>query len=145
MNTLLAALLASGILVDRLRGALPALLFVSVMAVLSSLLKSASTASTGILEPKVQRAATERYLGLVARVEMDAIEDDAFYKLMDSVRWGADGASRMVGYCTAVVASVISLIAAASVLTVLHWALLPLLVAMALPSAWGSLTMARAQ
>ncbi|KQX50098.1 MULTISPECIES: ABC transporter ATP-binding protein [unclassified Streptomyces] len=145
VNSLLTELLASGVLSDRLRAALPALVFVSVMAVVSSLLKSASTASTGVLEPKVQRVATERYLGLVARVEMDAIEDDAFHKLMDSAQWGADAARRMVGYCTAVVASGISLIAAASVLTVLHVALLPLLVAMALPSAWGSLTMARAR
>lgn len=145
VNALLSELLASGTIVERLRAAVPALAFVSVMAVVSSLLKSASTASTGILEPKVQRVATERYLGLVARVEMAAIEDDAFHKLMDSAQWGADGARRMVGYCTAVVASAISLIAAASVLTVLHPLLLPLLVAMALPSAWGSLTMARAR
>ncbi|MFE7550229.1 ATP-binding cassette domain-containing protein [Streptomyces gardneri] len=145
VNALLAELLAAGTLADRLRGSVPALVLVSVLAVVSSLLKSASTASTGVLEPKVQRVATERYLSLVARVEMDAIEDDAFHKLMDSAQWGADGARRMVGYCTAVVASAISLIAAASVLTVLHWALLPLLVAMALPSAWGALTMARAR
>ncbi|MFB7450273.1 ABC transporter ATP-binding protein [Streptomyces sp. NPDC056194] len=145
VNALLTELLSSGILVDRLRAALPSLVLVSVLAVVSSLLKSASTASTGILEPKVQRVATARYLELVARVEMDAIEDDAFHKLMDSAQWGANGAMRMVGYCTAVVASAISLIAAASVLTVLHVALLPLLVAMALPSAWGSLTMARAR
>ncbi|MFE0652046.1 ABC transporter ATP-binding protein [Streptomyces sp. NPDC059534] len=145
VNTLLAELLASGVLADRLRAALPSLVFVSVLAIVSSLLRSASTASTGVLEPKVQRVATERYLGLVARVEMDAIEDDAFHKLMDSAQWGADGARRMVGYCTAAVASAISLAAAASVLTVLHPALLPLLVAMALPSAWGSLTMARAR
>ncbi|MGW8350890.1 ATP-binding cassette domain-containing protein [Streptomyces wedmorensis] len=145
VNGLLGELLAAGALVDRLRASVPALVVVSVMAVVSSLLKSASTASTGVLEPKVQRVATERYLGLVARVEMDAIEDDAFHKLMDSAQWGADGARRMVGYCTAVVASAISLVAAASVLTVLHWALLPLLAAMALPSAWGALTMARAR
>ncbi|MEV7280048.1 ABC transporter ATP-binding protein [Streptomyces sp. NPDC093111] len=145
VNTLLSELLAAGTIVERLRAAVPALVFVSVMGVVASLLKSASTASTGILEPKVQRVATERYLGLVARVEMEAIEDDAFHKLMDSAQWGADGARRMVGYCTAVVGSAISLIAAASVLTVLHPLLLPLLVSMALPSAWGSLTMARAR
>ncbi|WP_328885216.1 ATP-binding cassette domain-containing protein [Streptomyces sp. NBC_00316] len=143
VNTLLAGLLAQGSTVERLRAALPSLVFVAVMAVVGSVLKSASTASTGILEPKVQRVATERYLGLVARVEMEAIEDDAFHKLMDSAQWGADGARRMVGYCTAVVTSAISLVAAAGVLTVLHPLLLPLLMAMALPSAWGSLTMAR--
>ncbi|MGW4746014.1 ABC transporter ATP-binding protein [Streptomyces sp. NPDC004290] len=145
VNALLTELLAPGILVERLGAALPSLVLVSVTAILSSLLRSASTASTGILEPKVQRVATERYLGLVARVEMDAIEDDAFHKLMDSAQYGADAARRMVGYCTAAVASAISLVAAASVLTVLHPALLPLLCAMALPSAWGSLTMARAR
>ncbi|MFG3040931.1 ATP-binding cassette domain-containing protein [Streptomyces sp. NPDC048330] len=145
VNAVLAELLTAGVLADRLRSALPSLVLVSVLAIVSSLLRSASTASTGVLEPKVQRVATERYLGLVARVEMDAIEDDAFHKLMDSAQWGAEGARRMVGYCTAVVASALSLVAAASVLTVLHVALLPLLVAMALPSAWGSLTMARAR
>ncbi|CAM5286852.1 hypothetical protein [Streptomyces narbonensis] len=69
---------------------MPALVLVSVLAVVSSLLESASTASTGVLEPKVQRVATERYLSLVARVEMDAaIEDDAFHKLMRTRRSGA--------------------------------------------------------
>ncbi|MET8616093.1 hypothetical protein [Streptomyces misionensis] len=119
------------------------MIFVAVMAMTGSMLKSASTAATGILEPKVQRVATERYLGLVARVEMKAVEDDAFHKLMNSAQWGADSARRMVKYCTTVVNAAISLITAADVLTVLHQVLLPLLTAIALPSVWGSLEMAR--
>ncbi|WP_395358448.1 ABC transporter ATP-binding protein [Streptomyces sp. YH02] len=143
VNSLLVELLASGDIAGRLRAALPSLTLVAVLAVIGAACKSASAAATGILEPKAQRVATERYLGLVARVELEAIEDDAFHKLMDSAQWGADAARRMVGYCTAVVTSAISLIAAAGVLAVLHWTLLPLLAFMALPSAWGSLTMAR--
>ncbi|MFI8916875.1 ABC transporter ATP-binding protein [Streptomyces sp. NPDC053513] len=143
VNALLVELLAPGDMTGRLRAALPSLVLVAVLAVIGSACRSASSAATGILEPKAQRVATERYLGLVARVELEAIEDDAFHKLMDSAQWGADSARRMVGYCTAVVTSAISLIAAAGVLTVLHPVLLPLLVLMALPSAWGSLTMAR--
>ncbi|MFF8382144.1 ATP-binding cassette domain-containing protein [Streptomyces kanasensis] len=143
VNALLVELLASGDITSRLRAALPSLLLVAVLAVVGSACGSASAAATGILEPKAQRVATERYLGLVARVELEAIEDDAFHKLMDSAQWGADSARRMVGYCIAVVTSAISLIAAAGVLTVLHPVLLPLLALMALPSAWGSLTMAR--
>ncbi|MFD7962315.1 ABC transporter ATP-binding protein [Streptomyces zaomyceticus] len=143
VNALLVELLAPGDITGRLRAALPSLTLVALLAVCGSACKSASTAATGILEPKVQRAATERYLGLVARVELEAIEDDAFHKLMDSAQWGAESARRMVVHCTAVVTSAISLIAAAGVLTVLHPALLPLLIGMALPSAWGSLTMAR--
>ncbi|MGW3066737.1 ABC transporter ATP-binding protein [Streptomyces sp. NPDC001130] len=143
VNRLLTEILAAGTTVDRLRGALPSMAFVAVMAVLGSMLHSASTAATGMLEPKVQRVATERYLGLVARVEMKAVEDDAFHKLMDSAQWGADSARRMVKYSTTVVNAAISLITAAGVLTVLHPVMLPLLTAMALPSAWGSLEMAR--
>ncbi|UYQ65883.1 ABC transporter ATP-binding protein [Streptomyces peucetius] len=143
VNSLLVELLAPGDIPGRLRAALPALTLVAFLAVIGSACKSASAAATGILEPKVQRVATERYLGLVARVELEAIEDDAFHKLMDSAQWGAESARRMVVHCTAVVTSAISLIAAAGVLTVLHPLLLPLLICMALPSAWGSLTMAR--
>ncbi|MFF8833131.1 ATP-binding cassette domain-containing protein [Streptomyces sp. NPDC015131] len=143
VNALLVDLLAPGDLPGRLRAAVPSLLLVAVLAVIGSACASASAAATGILGPKAQRVATERYLRLVARVELEAIEDDAFHKLMDSAQWGADSARRMVGYCTAVVTSAISLLAAAGVLTVLHPVLLPLLVLMALPSAWGSLIMAR--
>ncbi|MDT9687366.1 ABC transporter ATP-binding protein [Streptomyces sp. P9(2023)] len=143
VNALLIELLAPGDITGRLRAALPSLTLVAVLAVIGSMAKSASTAATGVLEPKVQRAATERYLGLVARVELEAIEDDAFHKLMDSAQWGAESARRMVVHCTAVGTSAISLIAAAGVLAVLHPVLLPLLICMALPSAWGSLTMAR--
>ncbi|MEW1905930.1 ABC transporter ATP-binding protein [Streptomyces sp. NPDC086147] len=143
VNALLVELLAPGDITGRLRAALPSLVLVAVLSVVGSACGSASTAATGVLEPKVQRAATERYLGLVAGVELEAIEDDAFHKLMDSAQWGAESARRMVVYCTAVVTSAISLVAAAGVLTVLHPALLPLLICMALPSAWGSLTMAR--
>ncbi|MEV7565659.1 ABC transporter ATP-binding protein [Streptomyces tanashiensis] len=145
VNALLMELLAPGDIPGRLRAALPAIAVVAVLSVIGSVCKSASAAATGILEPKAQRVATERYLGLVAKVELEAIEDDAFHRLMDTAQWGADAARRMVGYCTAVVTSLISLVAAAGVLTVLHPVLLPLLVLMALPNAWGSLTMTRHQ
>ncbi|MGK5629321.1 ABC transporter ATP-binding protein [Streptomyces sp. URMC 123] len=143
VNAVLVELLARGSTAERLRAALPSLVVIAALAVVGSVLKSASSAATGILEPKVQRVATERYLRLVARVELEAIEDDAFHKLMDSAQWGAESARRMIGHCTAVVTSAISLVAAAGVLTVLHPLLLPLLMAMALPNAWSSLTMAR--
>ncbi|MFJ3099445.1 ABC transporter ATP-binding protein [Streptomyces hydrogenans] len=143
VNVLLVRLLAPGDIPGRLNAALPAIIAVAVLSSVGAVCRSASLAATRVLEPKVQRAATERYLGLVARVELEAIEDDGFHKLMDTAQWGADAARRMVGYCTAVVTSLISLIAAAGVLTVLHPVLLPLLVLMALPSAWGSISMAR--
>ncbi|MFJ7207077.1 ATP-binding cassette domain-containing protein [Streptomyces sp. NPDC098789] len=143
VNSVLGHVLAGGSTNERLARAVPALVVVAVTALLGSLLRSASTAATGALEPKVQRVATERYLGLVHRVELAAIEDDEFHRLLDAARYGADSARRMIRYCTNTLNSAISLIAAAGVLTVLHPALLPLLVLMTLPSAWSSLTISK--
>lgn len=143
VNGVLGHLLAGGSTNERLQSALPTLLVVAVTALLGSLLRSASTAAAGTLEPKVQRVATERYLALVHRVELSAIEDDEFHRLLDAARFGADSARRMISYCTSALNSLISLIAAAGVLTVLHPVLLPLLVLMTVPSAWGSLTVSK--
>jgi ATP-binding cassette subfamily B protein len=109
----------------------------------SALLRAASTYATGRLEPKVERVATERYLERAMAVELAAIEDHAFHKLLDTAQYGATSARRMIAYATRVMNAAISLIAAAGVLTVLHPALLPLLVTMTLPSAWSALTVAR--
>ncbi|MEU3721382.1 ATP-binding cassette domain-containing protein [Streptomyces sp. NPDC031705] len=143
VNAVLGHLMASGPTTARLTAAVPALLLTAVTGVVGSLLRSASTAATGALEPKVQRLATEQYLELGHRVELTAIEDDEFHRLMDAARYGADSARRMIRYCTSVLNSAVSLIAAAGVLTVLHPLLLPLLVLMTLPSAWGALVISR--
>ncbi|MEF2524731.1 MULTISPECIES: ABC transporter ATP-binding protein [Streptomyces] len=143
VNGVLGHILADGSTNERLTRAVPALAAVAVTAFVGSLLRSASTAATGALEPKVQRVATEQYLGLVHRTELAAIEDDEFHRLLDAARYGADSARRMIRYCTNTLNAAVSLIAAAGVLTVLHPALLPLLVLMTLPSAWSSLMISR--
>ncbi|WP_406511078.1 ABC transporter ATP-binding protein/permease [Streptomyces sp. NBC_00161] len=143
VNGVLGHILAAGTTNERLVQAAPTLVLVAITALVGSLLRSASTAATGELEPKVQRVATEQYLGLVHRVELAAIEDDEFHRLLDAARYGADSARRMIRYCTNTLNSGISLLAAASVLTVLHVGLLPLLVLMTLPSGWRSLTISK--
>ncbi|WP_328499448.1 ABC transporter ATP-binding protein/permease [Streptomyces sp. NBC_00414] len=143
VNSVLGRLMASGPVEDRLRDAAPALVTVAVVTLLAALLRGASTYATGRLEPKVERVATELYLERAATVELSAIEDEAFHKLLDTAQYGASSARRMIGIATRVVNAMISLIAAAGVLTVLHPALLPLLMTMTLPSAWSALTIAR--
>ncbi|MFF4392989.1 MULTISPECIES: ABC transporter ATP-binding protein [unclassified Streptomyces] len=143
VNSVLGHFLTGGSTNERLVQAVPALTVVAVTAFLSSLLRSASTAATGALEPKVQRVATEQYLGLVHRTELAAIEDDEFHRLLDAARYGADSARRMIRYCTNTLNAGVSLVAAAGVLTVLHPVLLPLLILMTLPSAWSSLMISR--
>ncbi|MEH0630132.1 ABC transporter ATP-binding protein [Streptomyces stelliscabiei] len=143
MNSILARLIADGTVEQRLRGAAPALVAIAAVMLVSTLLRAASTYATGRLEPKVERVATELYLERAAAVELSAIEDDGFHKLLDTAKYGAQSARRMISYSAHVVNALISLIAAAGVLTVLHPALLPLLVTMTLPSAWSALTIAR--
>lgn len=72
VNAVLARLLESGDTADRLRAAAPALVVVALAALAGALLRAASTAGTGRLEPKVERVATERYLARTAEVELEA-------------------------------------------------------------------------
>ncbi|GAA2058972.1 ABC transporter ATP-binding protein [Streptomyces cheonanensis] len=143
VNAVLAAILADGQPAERLRAALPALAVVAAVGVASALLTAASTYGSGRLRPKVERVATERYLEHAARVELAAMEDDRFHRLLDTAQYGASAARSMIGYCLNAVTGLFSLIAAAGVLTVLHPVLLPLLVLMTLPSMWSTLVTTR--
>ncbi|MGW3204976.1 ATP-binding cassette domain-containing protein [Streptomyces sp. NPDC001135] len=143
VNSALGSLLTGPDIQQRLRSAAPALVAMAAVALVTVLLRAASTYATGRLEPKVERVATELYLERAANVELAAIEDHAFHKLLDTARYGAESARRMISYGTRVIGALISLAAAAGVLAVLHPVLLPLLVTMTLPSAWSALTNAR--
>ncbi|MEV6049783.1 ABC transporter ATP-binding protein [Streptomyces sp. NPDC052107] len=143
VNSALARLLTGPDIEQRLRSAAPALLAMATVSLVAVLLRAASTYAVGRLEPKVERVATELYLERAANVELAAIEDHAFHKLLDTARYGAESARRMISYGARVIGALISLIAAAGVLAVLHPVLLPLLVTMTLPSAWSALTNAR--
>ncbi|MFF9217786.1 ABC transporter ATP-binding protein [Streptomyces viridosporus] len=143
VNSVLGRLLGGGPIEERLRDAVPALVAVAAVMLVAAMLRAASTYATGRLEPKVERVATELYLERAAAVELAAIEDHAFHKLLDTAQYGASSARRMIMYGARVINAMISLVAAAGVLTVLHPALLPLLATMTLPSAWSALTNAR--
>ncbi|MDT9689530.1 ABC transporter ATP-binding protein [Streptomyces sp. P9(2023)] len=143
VNRVLGHILGGGTTSERLTEAGPALAVAASAALVGAVLRALSTAGTGQLEPKVERVATERYLEHTANVELEAVEDDEFHKLLDSAQYGAGSARRMVKYAQNVINALMSLIAAAGVLGILHPALLPLLVAMTLPSAWATLSVAR--
>ncbi|MFF3337821.1 ABC transporter ATP-binding protein [Streptomyces flavidovirens] len=143
VNRALAHILGEGTTTDRLAQAGPALLVAGGTAFLGAVLRALSTAGTGQLEPKVERVATERYLAHTAKVELEAVEDDEFHKLLDSASYGAGSARRLVKYCQNVINALMSLFAAAGVLAILDPLLLPMLVAMTLPSAWAALSVAR--
>lgn len=143
VNSVMHALLGSGAPVDRLRAALPALVVVAVVAVVNAGLAGLSTSRAGRLEPLVERIATTEYLEAATGVELEAIEDPEFRRLIDVAQFGAASARRMISACVAALNGTISLVATASILTVLHPALLPMLLLIAAPRGWGAMRVAQ--
>ncbi|WP_130799886.1 ABC transporter ATP-binding protein [Streptomyces otsuchiensis] len=143
VQAVLAALLAPANITDGLRDAMPAIALMTAAAAAGALLAAVSTYADGRLRPQVERLAQEQYLSRTLRVEMASVEDHAYHKLLESAQYGARSARNMIGYGTRVIAGLISLVAAAGVLTALHPVMLPLLLLMTVPSTWATLTIAR--
>ncbi|MFE6039412.1 ATP-binding cassette domain-containing protein [Streptomyces sp. NPDC056452] len=143
VNSVMHALLGSGDPVDRLHSAVPALVVGAVVAVVNAGLAGLSTSRAGRLEPLVERIATTEYLAATTVVELEAIEDPEFRRLIDVAQFGAASARRMISACVAALNGTISLIATASILTVLHPALLPMLLLIAAPRGWGAMRVAQ--
>ncbi|MFI7276600.1 ABC transporter ATP-binding protein [Streptomyces sp. NPDC049879] len=143
VNWLLATLLSGGDLTGRMRECLPVAVLIGVTAAAGAACGALSTLASGPLEPRVERLARERYLERAHQVEMAAMEDDEFHRLLDSAQYGAASARNMVSHCVGVLGAVISLLAAGTVLTALHVALLPMLLLIVVPRAWATLTVAR--
>ncbi|MBU7596398.1 hypothetical protein JGS22_001765 [Streptomyces sp. P38-E01] len=110
-NSALATLLASGEITERLRQTLPVLLLLAGAGLVGAVLRAVSTPATGRLQPKVERVASERFLGHAARVELTAIESDDFHRLLASAQYGAGSARRMVATSTQVIGAMLSLLA----------------------------------
>ncbi|GGJ90245.1 multidrug ABC transporter permease [Streptomyces camponoticapitis] len=139
VNSVLGSLLADGSAADRVSDAIPALITGALVAVAGALLASWSTSAAGRLEPKVERAANEQYLRAAARVELEAIEDGEFRRLIDTAQFGPPSSREMIGACVATMNGIISLLAVGGVLTVLHPLLLPMLLLIAAPRGWGAM------
>ncbi|MEV7861787.1 ABC transporter ATP-binding protein [Streptomyces hirsutus] len=143
VNAVMHTLLGSGTPVERLHAMLPALTVGAGAAVVNSGLAGWSTARAGRLEPLVERIATTQYLAAAASVELEAIEDPEFRRLIDVAQYGAASARRMIGACVASLNGGISLISTAGVLTILHPTLLPMLILIAAPRGWGAMRVAQ--
>lgn len=143
INAVMHALLGGGDAVERLHALLPGLLAAAGVAVVNSALAGWSTSRAGRLEPKVERIATTQYLAAATSVELEAVDDPDFRRLIDVAQYGPASARRMIGACVSALNSSISLIATAGVLTILHPALLPMLLVIAAPRGWGAMRVAQ--
>ncbi|MFC7723155.1 ABC transporter ATP-binding protein [Nonomuraea recticatena] len=144
-NAVLVLLLSGPPTLERLTQALPVLLGVAVAGVARSVLSSMGDAVNGKLAPRIDRAATVRLLERAVRVELVIIKNAEFRNLMSAAARGALSARMVTTYAIALVEALTGLVAAAGVLTVLHPLLMPLMVVVTVPSAWGAVRMARAR
>lgn len=143
INAVMHALLGAGDTFDRLHALLPGLLAAAGVAVVNSALAGWSTSRAGRLEPVVERIATTQYPAAATSVELEAIDDPDFRRLIDIAQYGPASARRMIGACVSALNSTISLIATAGVLTVLNPTLLPMLLVIAAPRGWGAMRVAQ--
>ncbi|MCX5409696.1 ABC transporter ATP-binding protein/permease [Streptomyces sp. NBC_00335] len=143
VNSVLTELFAAGPTAGKLREALPSLVVLGVTAVVTALLAAWSTAMSGRLEPQVERAVSARYYAAVTGVEVEATERPEVQRMLEAGRFGTDSARNMLRLSVGVGNVVIGMAAAAVVLVSLHWALLPMLLAIALPKGWGAVRSAR--
>jgi len=79
----------------------------------------------------------------VSRVELPRLEDPEFVKLLDAARAGCDATREMLGYAVGILGALIALVAAGGVMTILHPVLLPMLVLIVVPHAYGTLATSR--
>ncbi|MFJ1747630.1 ABC transporter ATP-binding protein [Streptomyces sp. NPDC088116] len=142
-NQVLVSLFTSGPTADRIAEALPSLLWVGGAGALAATLRAVSFGGTGRLEPKVERIAALTMLTPVIRVEMEHLEQPDFHKILDSGQHGQTAARRLIQHTLGIVDALMALIAVSGVLAVLHPVLLPLLIAVVIPKAWGTIRAAR--
>lgn len=140
----LDGLLRAGPTPERIRAAVPSLLLMVGAHALHTLLRSAATGAQGKLSPQVSQTAEMRLLDLTTRVDLATFDDPDWRDAMQRARdRGIDAAQRVVDHAIDLGTNLVGLVAAGSVLAVLHPVLLPLLVLAVLPTGWAAVRSAR--
>jgi len=140
----LSALFEAGPTPERVRAALPGLILVGVAATLRTVTQAGAGWAQSRLEPQVGRIAEERLYGLTGRVGLASFDDPDFHDALQRARSrGVGVADEVVSTAIDTLTALIGIVAAASVLGVLHPVLLPLLVLAVLPDAWAAVRAAR--
>ncbi|MDH6132222.1 ATP-binding cassette subfamily B protein [Kitasatospora sp. MAA4] len=137
------ALIASGHIIDRLHQAIPSIAVIAGAAGLRSLLGITVTALSSRIAPKIAREAELMMLDAATASELTAYDRPGYYDRFSAADRGVEVSRDLIGETQNLISSGASLIAAAGVLTVLHPALLPLLVLAALPQGIASVRSAR--
>ncbi|MFC0626015.1 ABC transporter ATP-binding protein [Kribbella deserti] len=145
VNEVLTNLVAADPTPERVRAALPALLWALCLAVCGSLCRALATAAGGQLVPKVQRVAEQKLLERVANVELAVLEDGAFQRSLAGGQLGVRAIEQLIPAVLSSLSALAGVAATVGVIGVLHPLLMPLLVLGVVPQAWKAVAMGRRQ
>jgi ABC-type multidrug transport system fused ATPase/permease subunit len=138
------ALLAHALNAERLRAAVPALLFLAGAFVVKLALDALTARVRAELSPRVHRIAQARLLEASLQVELAAFDDPGFYDQLHRAR--DRGVLHMESATDSLVDALSALVGVAGAALALIWldpVLLPVLALALLPQAWGALAVAR--
>lgn len=139
----ITALITSGHIRDRLVEALPSLVVLAAAAGTRALLGIAVQNISSRLAPRISREAEMQMLDAAINAELAAYDHPGFNDKREAADRGADVAQDLLTESQDLIACIASLVAAAGVVTLLHPALLPLLVLATLPQGIASVKGAR--
>ncbi len=139
----ITALITSGHIQDRLGEALPSLVLLAGAAGARALLGIVVHTISSRMAPRISREAETQMLEAALHAELVAYDSPGFNDMREAADRGAEVAQDLLIESQDVMACAASLVAAAGVVTLLHPALLPLLVLATLPQGIASVKGAR--
>jgi ATP-binding cassette, subfamily B, bacterial len=140
----LQALFAQGATPDRIRATAPSLALVAALLMTRAVLDAGVSLHQARLTPKIRRIVETDFLTLTSHVRLEAVDDASWAD--DSNRANDRGlyyAKQSVTQIMELLSALLGLIGAASVLTLLHPLLLPLLLASVIPQGIAAVRSAR--
>lgn len=137
------AVFGTGPVPDRLHQALPALLVITVAAIISRTATALSSYADGRITPVLTTEADSSLVAAVCRIEAAARAEDGCADRQEAAEMGVVRSHVMVQDATRLTAAVIRMVTASGVLTVLHPLLLPLLLLAVVPAGVGAVLHAR--
>ncbi|GGY50052.1 ABC transporter [Streptomyces omiyaensis] len=135
--------LGAGSAGDRLRGALPALLVVTVAAAVARTAGAVASYAGRRITPRLTTEMDSALVEAVCRVEAAAYAEDGFSDRREAAEMGVMRTHVMVADAQQFVSAVIRLVTAGGVLSVLNPLMLPLLLLAVLPAGVGAVLSAR--
>ena len=141
----ITALISTGDVADRLREALPSIVLLASAVGARAVLRIAVVGLSARVTPRLTRESEWLLLQAASQAELAAYNHPGYQDRWDAADRGLQSMRSLMPHSQDVLASCASLIAAASVLTVLHPVLLPLLLLGALPRGVAAVRGARVE